>query len=72
MSEEIWVQEDGVKRKLEGAELEAFLADRAQMQVEQEAREAEEAAKVAAKQSALSKLSALGLTDDEISALVGA
>ena len=72
MSEEIWVQEDNVKRKLEGAELEAFLADRAQMQAEQEAREAEEAAKVAAKQSALSKLSALGLTDDEISALVGA
>ena len=72
MSEEIWVQEDGVKRKLEGAELEAFLADRAQMQAEQEAREAEETAKVAAKQSALSKLSALGLTDDEISALVGA
>ena len=70
--EEIWVQEDGVKRKLEGAELEAFLADRAQMQAEQEAREAEEAAKVAAKQSALFKLSALGLTDDEISALVGA
>jgi len=72
MSEEIWVQEDGVKRKLEGAELEAFLADRAQMQAEQEAREAEETAKVAAKQSALSKLSALGLTDVEISALVGA
>ena len=72
MSEEIWVQEDNVKRKLEGAELEAFLADRAQMQAEQEAREAEETAKVAAKQSALSKLSALGLTDVEISALVGA
>ena len=72
MSEEIWVQEDGVKRKLEGAELEAFLADRAQMQAKQEAREAEEAAKAAAKQSALFKLSALGLTDDEISALVGA
>ena len=72
MSEEIWVQEDSVKRKLEGAELEAFLADRAQTQAEQEAREAEETAKVAAKQSALSKLSALGLTDVEISALVGA
>lgn len=72
MSEEIWVQEDGVKRKLEGAELEAFLADRAAMQAEQAAREAEEAAKVAVKQSALNKLSALGLTDEEISALVGA
>jgi len=72
MSEEIWVQEDGVKRKLEGAELEDLLADRAQRQAEQEAREAEEAARAAAKQSALSKLSALGLTDDEISALVGA
>ena len=72
MSEEIWVQEDGVKRKLEGAELEAFLADRAAMQAEQEVREAEEAAKVVAKESALGKLSALGLTNEEISALVGA
>ena len=72
MSEEIWVQEDGVKRKLEGPELEAFLADRAAMQAEQEVREAEEAAKVVARESALGKLSALGLTDEEISALVGA
>ena len=72
MSEEIWVQEDGVKRKLEGPELEAFLADRAAMQAEQEVREAKEAAKVVARESALGKLSALGLTDEEISALVGA
>lgn len=37
----------------------------------QEAREAEEAAKVAAKLSAQSKLAALGLTEAEISALIG-
>ena len=55
MSEEIWVQEDNVKRKLEGAELEAFLADRAAMQAEQEVREAKEAAKVVARESALGK-----------------
>ena len=37
----------------------------------QEAREAEEAAKAAAKLSAQSKLAALGLTEAEISALLG-
>ena len=39
--------------------------------VEQEAREAAEAAKASAKASAESKLKALGLTDAEISALIG-
>lgn len=37
----------------------------------QEAREAEEAAKAAAKASAQAKLTALGLTEAEISALIG-
>lgn len=35
------------------------------------AQEAEEAAKLAAKESAVSKLSSLGLTEEEIQALVG-
>lgn len=37
----------------------------------QEAREAEEAAKAAAKASAEAKLSALGLTADEVKAIIG-
>ena len=43
-----------------------------QAAAEQEAREAEEAARLAAKQAAQEKLKALGLTDLEIAALVGA
>ncbi len=51
------------------------LAEREQMRLQAEAdreqRGAEEAAKVAAKASAISKLAALGLSDAEIAALVG-
>jgi hypothetical protein len=51
------------------------LAERELMQLQaiadQEQREADEAAKAAAKASAVSKLAALGLSDTEISALLG-
>jgi hypothetical protein len=51
------------------------LAERELMQLQaiadQEQREADAAAKAAAKASAVSKLSALGLSDTEISALLG-
>ena len=51
------------------------LAERELMQLqaiaEQEQREADAAAKAAAKASAVSKLAALGLSDTEISALLG-
>jgi DNA-binding transcriptional regulator YhcF (GntR family) len=51
------------------------IAERDLMQLQaiadQEQREADEAAKAAAKASAIRKLSALGLDADEISALVG-
>jgi len=42
----------------------------AQAEVEQIAREAQEAAKAEAKESAIAKLSALGLTELEITALI--
>jgi F0F1-type ATP synthase membrane subunit b/b' len=42
----------------------------AQAEVEQIAREAQEAAKAEAKESAIAKLSALGLTESEITALI--
>jgi hypothetical protein len=51
------------------------IAERELMQLqaiaEQEQREADEAAKAAAKASAIAKLAALGLSDVEIAALVG-
>ena len=40
MSEEIWVQEDNIRRKLEGEELQTFLADRAATQAQQQAAQA--------------------------------
>jgi hypothetical protein len=45
------------------------IADREAMQTEFEARQAEQDAKVAARESALAKLAALGLTADEVAAL---
>ena len=47
------------------------IADREVMQAEAEARQAEQDAKAAARVSALEKLSALGLTEEEVGALVG-
>ena len=72
MSEQIFVQIDDQVVELQGAELEAFIANKAQIQVERDALQAEQDAKAAAKESALTKLQALGLTEDEIKALVGA
>ena len=53
-----------------GEVLEQILADRAEAQAEQSRIEAEQQAKAEARESAMAKLKKLGLTDDEISALV--
>jgi len=45
------------------------IAERAAIQADYEARQAEADAKVAARESALAKLAALGLTADEVAAL---
>jgi hypothetical protein len=45
------------------------IADREAMALEAQARQAEQDAKVAARESALAKLAALGLTEAEIAAL---
>jgi DNA-binding NarL/FixJ family response regulator len=45
------------------------IAEREVMQAEVEARQAEADAKIAARESALAKLKALGLSDEEISAI---
>ena len=46
--------------------------DSAAAAIEQAEREAAEAAKADAKASAMAKLAALGLTDDEVAAIIGA
>ena len=65
MSETIYIQEDGEMREATQAEL-------AQLEIDREAEELrliEQEAKEAARQSALAKLAALGLTEEEIAAL---
>jgi hypothetical protein len=67
----IFVQLNDERVELTGEALEDFLADRAQLQAEEAARQAEQDAKAAAKESALTKLQALGLTEAEAKQIVG-
>jgi hypothetical protein len=67
MSEEIWVQEDNVRRKLEGEELQAFLADRAARQEQHEAQEAAKAARRNSSRIRSSKTSSLRVNRRRIS-----
>ena len=63
-----FINDTGVVKELTGAELEAFNADRAQMQAEAQAEIDAQTAKAAARQAVLNKL---GLTTDEAAALLG-
>jgi hypothetical protein len=65
MTEKIYVQINGERIEAPGEVLEQILKDRADW----EAQQLVEQARVAARQSALAKLAALGLTQDEIDAL---
>lgn len=65
---EIWISNEEGKRKLEGAELEAFLADREALRVEIDAREVQAQAKADAKAALLERL---GITADEAALLLG-
>jgi hypothetical protein len=68
-SEKIFVQIGDEKIELTGADKEAFLADRAATQAQQQAQEEAKAAKQLIRESALAKLAALGLTEEELSTL---
>jgi DNA-binding NarL/FixJ family response regulator len=59
------IQIDNVIREMTNEEYKAYLDN----QAEQEAFENEQEAKAAARESALAKLAALGLTEEEIGAL---
>ena len=65
MTEKIYVSEDGVKREATPQELAQLEIDKATQEIYQ----AELEAKITARQSALAKLAALGLTEEEIRAL---
>jgi hypothetical protein len=62
-TEQIFIQDGDKRIELTGADKDAFLADRAAMQAEQETFEAEQTAKAEQKQAILERL---GLTEDEL------
>lgn len=68
-TEKIFIGIDNERIELTGDELDAFNADRAAIQAEMTAQKAEAEAKASARESALAKLAALGLTKKEIDAL---
>ena len=71
MAEEIWVQENGIKRKLSGSELKNFMSNRKKMQDYEVQLQLELQAKQATLDSAIAKLAKLGLTEDEAKAIIG-
>jgi len=58
--------------ELKGADKEAFIANREAIVLERSLIEAEQQAKAEAKASAMAKLAALGLSDEEVQAIIGA
>ena len=68
-TEKIFIGIDNNRIELTGDDLAAFNADRAAIQADIAAQKAEADAKELARESALAKLVALGLTADEIAAL---
>jgi hypothetical protein len=64
---DIWISNEEGQRKLEGAELEAFLADREAIRLEIAEREAQAEAKAEAKTALLERL---GITADEAKLLL--
>jgi hypothetical protein len=67
--EKVFIGVDDERVELTGEDLAAFEADRSALQAEADAIQAKADAQAAARQSALAKLAALGLTQKEIDAL---
>jgi hypothetical protein len=69
MSEKVFIGIDKERFELTGKDLDNFKAEQAKRKEIQEAFKKDEEAKKATRLSALSKLAALGLTEEEIAAL---
>jgi hypothetical protein len=70
MSEKIYYGEDGKRLEAKGEKLEYILQTQTEMKEAEKLFEAAEKEKAEKKESAVSKLKAIGLTDDEIAALI--
>jgi DNA-binding NarL/FixJ family response regulator len=69
MSEKIFIQEDGERREATDLESIQIRQDLAEMQTLETSIRVDKDSKIAARESALAKLAALGLTEEEIAAL---
>jgi DNA-binding NarL/FixJ family response regulator len=69
MPEKVFIQINDEVIEANNAALDYMAAWKVTVEAEQEAIQAEQAAKIASRESALAKLAALGLTEDEIAAL---
>jgi hypothetical protein len=70
MSDKIYIGIDDKKVEAKGEQLEYILSWQTELQDQARLIEAEQQAKEEAKASAMAKLATLGLTDEEISALI--
>jgi len=70
MSDKLYVTIDGKRQEAKGEVLEQILKDQAEFAEQARLIEAEQTKKDADRESAMGKLKKLGLTDDEIAALV--
>jgi hypothetical protein len=67
----IYIQVDNERQEAKGEVLEKLLQAQEEAQRQNDLFKAEQDAKAAAKDSALTKLQALGLTEEEIKAIIG-
>jgi len=72
MTDKIYIQENNKVIEAKGEQLDYILQTQAEMQEAQKLFEAEQTAKAEAKASAMAKLAALGLSDEEVQAIIGA
>ena len=70
MSDKLYKVVNGKKLEIKGAELEALKIEQEQEAERLRLFEAEQQAKEAARQSAMDKLAALGLNEEEVAALI--
>ena len=71
MIEQIFVHRNNERIELQGAELEAFLINRTEMQAQEQLRIDAETARQTKLDSAITKLKALGLTETEAKIIIG-
>jgi len=72
MSDKLYITINGKKREMNAEEIAQFEKDMAEQAEQDRLIEAETTAKAEARESAMAKLAALGLSDEEIQAIIGA